>query len=267
MQTSAEFGVASAVEPIRDGHFRATIPDGWQQGRGAFGGLVLGTLLRAIRSSQPEVAREVRTLAGDLCGPVKPGAADIHVRVLRRGSHQANVAAELSQDNLLLATATAVLSEARPSPAPVTRLTPPVAEDWRAQELIPIAPPIGPDFAVHYEYRTGGPLPFSGHAEPVCLGWVRERCPPAPLDAPAIIGLLDAWWPTLFSIEQGPRPCATIQFTAELFGIPASLDAQSPLRHRSEMIALREGFFLESRELWHGDTLVALNQQTFAILG
>ncbi len=48
MQTSAEFGVASAVEPIRDGHFRATIPDGWQQGRGAFGGLVLGTLLRAI---------------------------------------------------------------------------------------------------------------------------------------------------------------------------------------------------------------------------
>ncbi len=90
-----------------------------------------------------------------MCGPVKPGPAHIHVRVLRRGSKQTNVAAELSQDNLLLATATVILSEARPSPAPRTRLTPPAAEDWRTQELVPIAPPIGPDFAVHYEYRTG----------------------------------------------------------------------------------------------------------------
>ena len=32
------------------------------------------------------------------------------------------------------------------------------------------------------------------------------------------------------------------------------------------MEALHDGFFVELRELWHGDHVVALNQQTFAIL-
>jgi len=32
------------------------------------------------------------------------------------------------------------------------------------------------------------------------------------------------------------------------------------------MIFLREGFFLEARELWHGEQLVAMNQQTFVVI-
>jgi acyl-CoA hydrolase len=86
------------------------------------------------------------------------------------------------------------------------------------------------------------------------------------MDAPALIGRLDAWWPTLFTIESGPRPVSTVQFTAELLADPASLDPALPLRYRAEMISLRDGFFLESRELWRGDELVALNQQTFVMI-
>jgi hypothetical protein len=32
------------------------------------------------------------------------------------------------------------------------------------------------------------------------------------------------------------------------------------------MIAQADGFFVEFRELWSGGTLVALNQQTFALI-
>jgi hypothetical protein len=32
------------------------------------------------------------------------------------------------------------------------------------------------------------------------------------------------------------------------------------------MISLRDGFFIEARELWRGEELVALNQQTFVII-
>jgi hypothetical protein len=32
------------------------------------------------------------------------------------------------------------------------------------------------------------------------------------------------------------------------------------------MAALHDGFFVELRELWQGERVVALNQQTFAIL-
>lgn len=101
---------------------------------------------------------------------------------------------------------------------------------------------------------------------PEAGGWIREQTLPSRLEAPALIGRLDAWFPTLYIIESEPRPCSTVQFTAELLADPASLDPALPLRYRAEMISLRDGFFLEARELWHGEELVALNQQTFVII-
>ena len=265
MLASSEFEAATAVEPVGELAFRSIVPDGWQQGRGAFGGLVLGTLLRAILRSEPDAQRAARTLAGDICGPVLPGPTDIHVRVLRRGSSQSNLSAELTQGGAVLATATAVLSKPRLLPRQLTRLTPPAPEDWQSAPLLAIGPPIA-TFAQHFEYRSAGPIPFAGHPVPETAGWIREQATLSRMDAPALIGRLDAWWPTLFTIESAPRPCSTVQFTAELFADPASLDHALPLRHRAEMISLRDGFFIEARELWHGEELVALNQQTFVII-
>src|SRR5262249_30429144 len=255
-----------AVEQVGERTFQAVIPDEWQQGRGAFGGLVLGMLLRAILRLEPDAQRAARTLVGDISGPVLPGPADIQVRELRRGSNQSNFVAELAQGGAVLAVGSAVLSKARPSTRQFTKATPPPAEDWQSSPLLPFAPPLGPPFAQHYEYRLAGPWPFSGHPVPELGGWVREQTLLSRLDAPALIGRLDAWFPTLFVIESQPRPCATVQFTAELLADPASLDPALPLRYRAEMISSREGFFLEARELWRGTELVALNQQTFAII-
>jgi acyl-CoA thioesterase len=254
--TSMSFGQASLVEPAGEHRYRAQIPAGWEQGRGAFGGLVLGTLLRAIERDEPDAARVTRTLSGDICGPVKPGPADIRVRLLRRGNNQSNLAAELTQGGEVLATATAVLSPPRVDQRHPGFLPPPPPADWRAHPAL-VSP--GPSFALHYEYRD------AGSSERAIHSFIREREPPAVLDRPALIGRLDAWWPTLFQLE-GPRPMATISFTAEILADPASLPAAEPLRYRAQMAALSDGFLVEMRELWHGETVVALNQQTFAIL-
>src|SRR5262249_22126453 len=261
----SDFEAATAVEQLGEGTFRAVIPDGWQQGRGAFGGVVLATLLRAIVHAEPDRQRAARTLAGDICGPVLPGPVDIQVRELRRGSNLSNFAAELTQGGAILAVAAAVLSKPRASSREFSVKAPP-PEDWQSAPVLPVAPPLGPVFAQHYEYRSTGRGPFAGHPVPETIGWIRERTTPSRLDAPAVIGLLDAWYPTLFMIEEAPRPISTVQFTAELVADPASLDPALPLRYRAEMISLREGFFLESRELWRGDQVVALNQQTFVII-
>ncbi|HEX6837622.1 MAG TPA: thioesterase family protein [Polyangia bacterium] len=254
---------ASAVTLLSPNLYRAVLPDGWQQGRGAFGGLVLGTLLRAIEAAAP--GRPTRTLAGDICGPVMPGPADLRVVELRRGSNQSNLAAMLTQGEAVLATATAVLSGPRAVAAPpFAPAPPPPAAPWRD------VPPIGrdsritPAFAQHYDYRSSTPA-FS-RGEPIIDGFIREREPLAELDAPALVGRLDAWWPTLFSLDGGPRPCATVSFVAEILVDPATLSATEPLRYRAHLAALHEGFFVELRELWHGERVVALNQQTFAIL-
>jgi len=248
--------------------YRADIPDGWQQGRGAFGGLVLATLLRAIERAEPDRTRVARTLAGDLAGPVQPGGAELRVRRLRRGSNQSNIAAELAQGGEVLATATAILSAPRPVVAP--RFVPPAPPSetppWQELAAVPMGPPMAPTFAAHYEYRVVAGVPFAGGREAICEGYVRERTPPPRYDAPAIIGLLDAWWPTLFSIDEKPRPLGTIGFTAQILADPASLPVEEPLRYRARMEALGDGFFVELRELWSGGRPVAMNQQTFAII-
>lgn len=262
--TSA-FTAASALTRVSDTSFAAYIPDGWQQGRGAFGGLTLALLLRAMEACEPDRTRAARTIAGDLCGPVLPGPAEVAVRVLRRGGHQTNLAAELRQGGAVQATATAVLSHPRPQPPPPAPDAPPPS-DWRALAPLPLDT-ARPAFAVHYDYRAAAAIPVGvAPGEARVDGWIVEREPLVTVDAPALVARLDAWWPTLFHLEGRPRPVATISFVAELLVDPATLVAAEPLRYRARMAALHDGFFVELRELWRGGRPVALNQQTFAIL-
>jgi len=43
------FDALTTAAPAGDGRFLWDVPDGWQQGRGAFGGIVLAALTRAGR--------------------------------------------------------------------------------------------------------------------------------------------------------------------------------------------------------------------------
>ena len=256
------FSDASSVTAGSAGHFRAEIPDGWQQGRGAFGGLVLAALCRAMEAAEP--ARAVRTLTGDLCGPVVPGPADIRVVELRRGNNQTNLQATLTQGDAVLATATAVLSAPRAVAAPPFAPLVAPSAPWREVPVVPVGPPVAAVFTQHYEYRSTASAFARG--EPAIDGFIRERAPLGRVDAPALVARLDAWWPTLFALDGRPRPVATVSFTAELLVDPATLSPDEPLRYRARLAALHDGFFVELRELWRGERVVALNQQTFAII-
>jgi hypothetical protein len=182
------------------------------------------------------------------------------VRALRRGHNQSNLAAELSLPGSpeVLATATAVFSPPRTAHQHAGFLAPPPPSDGRPLAVLPIRAPKAPVFAQHYVYRD------AGSDASVVQGWIEEASPPERRDAASLIGLLDAWYPTLFHLETIPRPCATISFTAEL--LTHALAADQPLRYRAQMAGMSDGFFVELRELWQGERPVAFNQQTFAIL-
>jgi acyl-CoA thioesterase len=258
------FERASALEPMGERRFRATIPDGWQQGRGAFGGLVLGTLLRAIQRCEPDPARAVRTLTGDLAGPAVTGDGEIVVEVVRRGSNQSNIRAELRQNGERIAFALAVLSSPRPAglAGQRPRVTPPVP----FASLVRSPMSEAPIFTQYYDYRPTRPI-FAGAPEPVAEGWVREVETPRTIDAPALVALLDAWWPAFFSATRGPRVVATVSFTAEILVDPRTLDPAAPFFYQARTVCDHEGFQLELRELYDASgALIAANQQTFVIL-
>src|SRR4029450_8449868 len=262
-----DFEQASAIRRVDPGSFEATVPEGWQQGRGAFGGLVYGILARAMEAELADPARRLQTLSGDVAGPVLPGAASIQVEVLRRGAKQSNAQARLVQRSRVLAVASGVFCAPRPVEMPALRgVESPHRAGWDQVPVLPVEPPLGPDFARAYEYRLTGPAPLSGSHDAETAGYIRERTLPSVRDAPSVIALLDAWWPTLWSLVTDPRPVATTSFLPELLVDPARLDPAERLFHDAQMAGQGDGFFVEHRALWSEETCVAMNQQTFAVL-
>jgi hypothetical protein len=251
--------------------YTANIPDRWQQGKGAFGGVVIGILTRAILASERDRGRMLRTLTADLCAPALPGPVDVDVESLRRGVNMSFVGGRMTQDGVLIARASAALASPRSiAPSAIRSLPPqpppPKRPPWRDVPALPVEPPIGPVFAQKYEYRSTGPLPFTGGSDPATDGWLREKATPSVLDEAAIVGMLDAWWPTVFSVEAAPRAVATVGYTMQLVVDPRTLDPAEPLFYRARGIGGGDNFFVEMRELWSGDSVVAMNQQTFALL-
>jgi hypothetical protein len=260
------FQDVSALIDQGEGRFRAEIEDGWQQGRGAFGGLLLALMARAMERVEADPTRRLRTLSGELCGPVLPGPVTLEVATLRRGSSASYLDARLLQGSEVLARSSATFSA--PRKVESTDVTPaaPRLEALVGLEPLPVEPPLGPAFARAFEYRSPGPHPYSGSDRAEALGTIRLQTPPARLDAPTLIAYADAWWPSWLATLETPRGAATVHFNAQLLVDPATLDAASALVHVGRVHAQRDGYLVELRELWQGTTLVALDQQTFAVL-
>ncbi len=264
--SEASSDLSTILEPQRRtaNTFELEIPAGWAQGRGAFGGLVLGGMLRAIERSESDGERLLRSISGELAGPVLVGPARVTTEAVRRGSGVSTWTAKLEQGEGSLAVATVVLARSRDiqdrSWTPQMEPAPP----WRECTPMPARLPFVPEFAQHLEYWPLGALPFTGAAEPVSAGWIRPRAAAGGIGAAELVALADAWWPAAFAIESAPRPIATVAFTMQCLLGGRVLPADAPLLHRARVVASAQGYFVEMRELWtEGGELVALNQQTF----
>ena len=251
--------------PLGNGAFQFDFPDGWQQGRGAFGGLVIAALIRAVQAAVDD-GRQVRSITAELCGPTVPGPAIVRTEVLRSGSGVSTIAARLIQNDAIQAHAVVVLGKARAGDADTTLLPSPPLTPWQDVPVVPVAPPMGPDFARFFEFRNTGALPFAGKHATQASGWIRPLNATV-RDAAWVAACADAWWPVLFAQVTAPRPMATIAFSLQLLVDPATLDPVAPLRHVARTIAVSEGYAVEYRELWSADgRLVALNEQTIAVI-
>ncbi len=272
--TTDDLTAASAVTRSADDatRFRLRVPEGWHQGRGAFGGLVMGAMTRAMAACEPDSDRPLRSLTGAISAPVLTGAADIEVTPHRRGTAVSTYAASLTQGGgEILAHATAIFGKKRQDSR---RWTPPapVARPWSAVDVVALGPPLAPEFTQHFELRPFGPPAFAGTPlsrgeDAVAEGYLRPRRAPAAIGAPEIVAMADVWWPATFAIETAPRPIATVAFTVQVFLPDAPLDPGAPLLHRARSVAARDGYVVEMRELWSANgALLALNQQTFVMI-
>lgn len=248
--------------------FQFDVPDGWQQGRGAFGGLVVALLTRALEEGIAAPDRRLRSITSELPGPTLPGPAEVRVEILRAGNAVTTATARLVQNGEVQAHAVGVFGKARNAEGTDgLYLEPPKLRPWQQMEVLPVEPPLAPDFSRFFEYRSEVGLPFSGQTAPHAEGWIRPVHRGKARDSAYIVACMDAWYPVLLASLEMMRPMATVAFTLQQVSDLEGLDPEQPLMYRSKDVAVRDGFFVELRELWgHDGRLVALNQQTFVII-
>ncbi|WP_170229635.1 acyl-CoA thioesterase [Polyangium fumosum] len=260
-----DFVALTTPLPVAPGRFSLDVPDGWQQGRGAFGGFSLAVLVRALESTEDVAERPLRSLTAELCGPLLPGPAEVSVEVLRRGSGQTTVAARVVQEGAVISHAVGILARARADTTTHLEIPPPRLTPWK--DVAPMPSQEWPTFAKFFEYRVTGPFPFSGHSSPVTETWVRLRPPCPKLDAAYLTALADATWPASFSVWTEPRPVGTVSFTLQLFPPFDGVAEGAPLLHRGQVLVAADGYSVEQRQLWTEDgRLLALNHQTIATI-
>ena len=262
-----DFTALTVPRRVADDRFAIDVPDGWQQGRGAFGGLVIAYLIRAGEAATGGATeRPLRSLTAEICGPVLVGPAELRVEILRAGSGTTTLAVRLLQEDAVQAHAVMIFGKARALDFPWPSSVVPVGA-WRDAPVSPIGAPRGPVFAQHVEYRVESGLPFSGHQGARCAGWVRMKNAGPARDAAYLAACIDAWWPSVMAQMTVPRPAATIAFSFQVAGSLDGLDLDAPFRYEADSPALHEGYLVEMRSLrGHDGRLVALNQQTFAII-
>lgn len=249
---------------VDDGVFAWDVPDGWQQGRGAFGGLVVAVAIRAMEKTVDDPELELRAINATLCGPVMVGEATLRVRELRRGSNTLAVTCDIEQGDEIRTHLSAFFGKRRVEDGEWSTSEPPELPDWREVDVIPIEPPMGPEFARHMEFRPVDIFPFSGADVRQARGYIRPRMAIERRSDAYLALLMDAFYPAFFSALDAPRPAATVTFMMEFFG-----DAQddAPLYFRSESPEARGGYSYEHRELWSAEgELLAMNQQSFCII-
>lgn len=260
------------------------VADTWQQGRGAWGGLVAAAVVRAaeaaesVQSGSDAAARGVRSVSLQILAPVPAGPVRVGTALLRRGSSTASWRVELTPDEMspgsreVLAHAVVVLGDPRAADVADRHGAAPDAPPWQQVERLQIGPPLGPAFAAHLEFRIVTGLPYTGGDilrgdERDIIAWVRPTGQATQYDAGALIAMADALWPTLLVAQTGLRPMATLTFDASLLIEPDDVDPALPLLSRSWLIGLQDGYFTEIRQLWTGDGRLAVhNTQTMVVI-
>lgn len=262
------------------GRFVLDVPAGVSQGKGAWGGVAAGAITSAAIQTADDPALDVRNVTAQLIGAILPGRKSMTVETLRRGRGTLTVSVRLVDEHSeVQAHGVVVLGTRRPGAdlpdgPEWLSVTPPaaLAAGPHAVPVAPVGPPMAPEFISQVEIRPLGAPPFSGDTGTDVVGWLSPRGAITRVDAALVAALADTWWVTVMPRLSRPRPVGTLTYSLDLPGDPRWLivgrDGRlEPILHRSTLIAAREGFTVETRELWTADgRLLSWNTQTVAVI-
>lgn len=250
-----------ALEPRAEDRFAARIPEDWLQGRTAFGGLLGGLAVRALRQ-RVEADRPLRTLDVAFVAPVPPGEIEVVPEVYRSGRYATQAGAEVRIGDEIAVRTHAVFGASRPGRIAHVPSCPAPAASFEDGPPLPFLEGLTPEFTRHFEYRlTEGDYPFTGSTRATMGGWVRHRTRATGVEA--VVALLDAWPAPVLPLGDAPFFASTVRWSVHLAAPPPD-GFDAPLWFKSETVVAQDGYATVSGTLCAAGRPVAWTEQLVA---
>jgi acyl-CoA thioesterase len=236
----------------------------WANMVGPFGGITAAVIVRAIET-HPDRIGEPLALTVNFTAPIADGDFDISLRAARTNRTNQHWIVELSQDDAVKTTATAVFGIRRDTWANTEAHPPPVPPP---EQLIPRGGP--GDFIVWgrlYDMRfVEGAFPGEDappHRSSTSTLWTRDSARRR-VDYPALAALCDIFYPRVFLRRGGSVPSGTISLTTYFHADQQQLDALGGdyVLGTAHANRFSGGYFDQSARLWTRDgALLATSHQ------
>jgi acyl-CoA thioesterase len=253
-----ELDADTALTPISDMIFAADVSARWNIGAVPNGGYVLALVLAAIEKKLTHV--DALSATSHYMKPTVPGAAEVHVEVIKSGRSFSTASARLIQEGTervrVLATygTLGVTHELRHVTGSPPRV--PSAEEVPVLRPPSIAPEIAKRFEVRYAPETSGWMrgEKTGNAE---LRGAIRFADHRPLDVRSLALFADAFPPPIFDVIP-MNWVPTLELTVHFRGKPQGDWLHSVFRTRF----LFDGLLEEDGEIWdERGNLCALSRQ------
>lgn len=258
------FDRAIALEPQASGLWRGHTSTDYANMIGPFGGVTAATALQALLI-QPERLGDPVALTVNFAGPVRDGAFDVRVRLMRSSRSTQHWSVEIVQGDDCVINAIAVFALRRPT----WSATEVVMPDVVAPETLPlVGNMMGVSWPQCYEMRfaRGGLRGVDGagdNADSLTQLWISDK-PPRALDFASLTAICDAFFPRLFSRRAQMVPIGTISLNIHFHVDAATLAQQgsAPVLGVAQGQVFNLGFSDQVAQVWGTQgQLLATSQQ------
>lgn len=243
-----------------------TLSPDWGQGRAIYGGLVGALLLRAMQSAVG-TERPLRSMMVSFVGPLAPETCELTTRILRSGSSVTQAEARIGNGDQTAAVALGSFGAARASDIRIAAATRPDAPAPDTVKPFPYIEGAMPRFLQHVDMRwTSGNPPMVGASDPDFAGWCRFRETAQPFDDAWLVGLLDAWPPSVLPMFTAFHPCSSLTWAIDMVNPAAGADPGDYWYYNVSTQGAADGFVQADARLWLPDgRLAAVSRQTVVV--
>ena len=246
------------------------IPAGWGQGRATFGGLLSSLMLSRLTAVLGDLMhdRVLRSATISFIGAVAPGEVELSTEIFRSGKSVTQASAKLMQNGEVLALLLANFGSARVSAIDIPATS--TAPEYQAPDAaikFAYIPGVMPEFIQQVDLRWAqGAMPFSGTAQPDFGGWMRWNDDFSSMSITHLLGLIDAWPPSVLPMLKGPGNASTLSWNIEFLSHSFNKSSKDWWQYQVTTDYAHSGYAHAVAHIWDDEkNLVAISRQVTTV--